>query len=228
MSTKVYYGIRFPASDLNKFSEAAHRAITDVVAKEFAKSYEFWISNVLSNSTVTGSLSRSGREQVDFYLRELADGDQESRERKMYYALEVACVVAHNTRSSEHNLVFNDAGFVLHYHNGFFYGWPYGILHNKCGKLVDAIRAEVESVEDFAYWDNVEKPEDVSDNDWILRGQLWNEATASFPVFAQVFDWTGDVFGVAKGSIKIQQALGIGWYRNKEEKGNDEHTQKSP
>lgn len=42
-------------------------------------------------------------------------------------------------------------------------------------------------IEEFSYWDNMEGPDDVSEEDWAARGKAWDAAITSDPMSMQGF-----------------------------------------
>ena len=50
----------------------------------------------------------------------------------------------------------------------------YGIAYAENRAIENAFFAS-EGIERFAYWNNTDRPDDISDDDWVSRGRLWHE-----------------------------------------------------
>lgn len=50
-----------------------------------------------------------------------------------------------------------------------------GIIFSEQKDIIDSLLAN-DWVEEFGYYDNADKPEDISEEDWTARGALWEEA----------------------------------------------------
>lgn len=62
------------------------------------------------------------------------------------------------------------SGWNVYPHGRFFYGWPWG----KFQMEQDYILA-FDGVEDFSYWDNTDRDENVTARKWSARGTIWEE-----------------------------------------------------
>lgn len=63
------------------------------------------------------------------------------------------------------------SGWTFFLDNRYFYGWPWGMI-----KLSDeVIQTFGDGIKDFCYWNNTDRPDDVSRQEWKNRERKWNQ-----------------------------------------------------
>lgn len=60
------------------------------------------------------------------------------------------------------------SGFSFFLSGSYFYGWPWGTFI-----LSDEIVLAYKKAEDYSYWNNTDRPEEVSQREWNRRSKLW-------------------------------------------------------
>jgi hypothetical protein len=59
-------------------------------------------------------------------------------------------------------------------------GRIYGMVFSERSRWVDRWM-ELDGVEDFSYWDNTDQPDEVSEEDWDARGEVWDSILRANP-----------------------------------------------
>ena len=73
--------------------------------------------------------------------------------------------------SSQNNPFNFDMCIGIHEHEDYYYLIPYGIIDNDKWNFLD----DNLQLEEFGYYDNTDKPENISDDEWNERGRIWCE-----------------------------------------------------
>lgn len=63
--------------------------------------------------------------------------------------------------------------------------WTFAIIYSEPSRAYRDVWAEIPGVEPYAYWDNTDKPEELSSRAWKRRGDQWNKRLAT-----KSLDWT--------------------------------------
>jgi len=87
-----------------------------------------------------------------------------------------------------------DATITLRRFEGRYYLIPYCDRRCHLGGLFNSLE-EDERLEEYGYWNNIDKPDEVTDTKWEERGRVWNHLTDPdiWPNFVavDVVSWSG-------------------------------------
>lgn len=71
--------------------------------------------------------------------------------------------------SLENNPFNFDMCIGIHEYEDYYYLIPYGVVDYDRWDFLD----NNPQLEEFGYWDNTDKPEEISDGEWEERGRIW-------------------------------------------------------
>lgn len=147
MSTKIYYGYRMKISKLNDFIDMARPQVFD-----------------LAEEIVRKLMSAVKKEVIQ---KKLDGGWFSETNIRFEKALELVHEIS--AQSERMSVLDIDFSFNIWIHDGMVYVIPIGEEHFK-RKLVFP-----EWVEDYSYWDNTDPPNDIDDNEWMDRAEMWEK-----------------------------------------------------
>lgn len=160
MSTKIYKGFRLKFTDTARLMAFLHRQRTEFGARAHHEAIEFvartasqhfdraWLSD-----TPYGSPPQSAVTPLFDAIKELSNRQSEIRKS--------------GHRDPEVDFDFSLALFP---HGGQLYG----IAYCDRSEWVGSFMADPD-VEDFAYWDNTDAPDNISTADWDRRREVWEQ-----------------------------------------------------
>jgi hypothetical protein len=190
MSTKIYYGLRFPTSKLCErgFVEQLRHAMQDVFAADFLHNWKKIVEQVQSDNKT----EKFWREQF---------AKAETDKQHMYYLLEWMSMENQNfARLYESTLVV----YLTE-------EWTYGYVvaeHGVAIKILSKL-CNLDNVEEYGYWDNTDRPKYLSQKEWRERRDNWEPFTsANDRVFITGVD-PGDMVHLA---MYAERVLEIGNY----------------
>ena len=147
MSTKIYEGYRLKQEGLNRFLVWLREAVYLKAEKRLLAA-----KDELQNKGHT----KSYKEFIEQY-------SWKKEEDYILYMAEEASKSA--TRDPSYDI---DFGLNLWKEGAWYYFIPYGESYTYAGLEYP------DYCEDFSYWDNVDAPEDVSEDEWANRRDTWN------------------------------------------------------
>lgn len=170
MSTKIHYGVRFPLSRLGEFAEKTRiRGLKAVETR----------ARELLDAMKDPKLSKA-----DLKL-EKKERENKLRWKKAGKLIELLREAAKDPQRSIFDLTF---GWNLYIAPGamFVLASPWGSMSREAGKLVP------KWVEEYGYWDNTDRPDEISARKWRQRELDWEIACAPdyqrHPLNLYVFD----------------------------------------
>jgi len=115
------------------------------------------------------------REQQEFQdiLSQYEDNKNRDQIALVEYA-ERVLIREYKKQSSSHvrNIFDMDVSVAFRQHNGRIYLIPYCDMMMR--DVLDFLD-DSEKVSDFAYWNNTDRPEEITDEEWDHRRDIWNE-----------------------------------------------------
>jgi len=151
VSTKIYNAYRFKKEKLNEFLEFIDDQILSSILE-----YGNKLFNNLTEHAIQKALEKKGMKGADFsdlFMRELA----------FEYYIDKAM------ESSTRDMMDLSASYNFWIRGDYVYTVAY--VENWLYEDFDY----PDWVEDFNYWDNTDKPEDVSQKEWDFREEVWEE-----------------------------------------------------
>lgn len=150
MSTKIYYGIKITDTD------------------KFMKEIQTIRAEILNEYTPNGQ----HRLYLDWFLHESNMFEQGYRKP-----------TTKDNQQFELEFVRNRSIYRLPYQHPFDLSLSYfpekqlALIYGQNEKFYHRL-LQSDTVEDYVFWDNTDKPEDISDEDWATRGADWDDAFA--------------------------------------------------
>ena len=163
MSIKIYDAWRIPRSKINEFTALAREATWAYLLKRI----DGWMATV-KDEAVQHILDEEHAARMQWFegkeVPEWAKAPDEITTAHRWRLLE-KMIVAASTKPERH-LLDSDASFNFWIHGKYAYIIPYG-------KMV--LPAEQPPwTEDYSYWNNTDRPDDVTARQWSARGRMWN------------------------------------------------------
>lgn len=158
MSTKIYEAYRIPASQFSEFLFFIYKETID----KFVSKAENLIGRIDKYSLEKMMQRYSVKEEA----KQEANWPEHKRWLKWEFLRDAFREHAHTD-----NYLFDvQSGWVFYPNGRYFYGWPWGDT-----KLDEETVLKFEDAEDFSYWDDTDKPEEISTREWRRRGIKWDE-----------------------------------------------------
>ena len=167
MSTKIYEAYRFPAEKLDEF--LAH------VRPRMLKGFFEKIERLMVLGWTKKELDAIDEKVacLDYLKDATPERIEATRERYRWYALQSKLRSA--SVSFEKSAYNVDASWNLWIYNGWVYTIPYGRYKHGA--------KELNFVEDFSFWNNSDGPDDVPEEEFRARGEVWEKVCLN--------DWNG-------------------------------------
>lgn len=167
MSTKIYDAYRFPSEKLNEFLAHVRSRMLEGFFKKIERLMVFGCT----------------REELDAINEKIACSDYlkdatperigVAKKHHRWYMLQSKLKAA--SVSSEKSTYNVDASWNLWIHDKWIYAIPYGQYKHGA--------KELDFVEDFSFWNNTDAPDDVPEEEFWARGDVWEEVCLN--------DWNG-------------------------------------
>jgi len=187
MSTKIYEGYRFPVEHLNDFIDHVR---------------EHQLAALVEKVRALMALVPDERVREELSTWEAVPDDIEKVKQYIRWSI-VAERLCEASQRPEKSLFAVDSGWNFWLHGRFVYAIPWG-------QEFEHRALELPYVEDFAYWDNTDPPENVSDEEWKRRGEIWEEVCLrrwnDRRLFYTVVDFGP---GAHATSVFVRKALGM-------------------
>ena len=166
MSIKIYEAYRFPLARLNEFVTHSRAVMMEGFLKKVDELMPFvW---------------KREREDIKAEVaawKHMQNAEQEDLERawrlRAWWKLQEELAKA--ARSSQKSLYDVEAVWNFWIYGEMVYAIPYGLFKNGAKKLG--------WVEDFSYWNSTDPPDDVSEDEFRARGEVWKKICLD--------DWNG-------------------------------------
>ncbi len=153
MSVKIYYAWRFPANRLEEFLGWSREVLRDAVYARYRD-----LMAMLPEEEIP--------ECPDRFKDHPAVWDRGKRARLAMVKVEAAAKSPY--RDSTYDL---ECGFNLWPHKRHFYVIP--IMDQWLIKVLEQDKNRPEWVENYAYWNNTDGPDDVTRKEWLARRKYW-------------------------------------------------------
>ena len=156
MSTKVYEAYRFPKDKLNDFVEF----IDETILPELLD-YGFYIFSSIKNKTINEILEKKD-------MQDLEVSDLSKREIAFEH------LIQKGIRSNFRNMYDLIVSYNFWIKGDYVYTIPYN-MQNVCPNI-----EYPDYVEEYSYWNNTDRPKDISEEEWEKRGRLWDYINSSW------------------------------------------------
>lgn len=144
MSTKIYTGIKFHATDIFELQEQLQDLGVRARKRAVELIFEFMERGVKEGHELTYD---NGARLLDIFCEDYREN-----------------------HAGRGGMVDCDLEIVVYPRNGVFYGQYFASF-----RPLEAWLKEQDLFEDFGYWNNTDEPEDVSWEDWCIRGEIWDK-----------------------------------------------------
>ena len=159
MSTKIYEAYQIETKDINLFTELYRKQIFKESKNKIMK-----ILSVLKNKNIE-ELSKKVQFEITDDFRKQKNWEDKFLLMFIFYNIIKDSKLGTNTS-------FNfDSSFNFWICNKFTYIIPYhGCFHKNKLNFLKNIK-----IKDFSYFNNVDKPEEIKNSDWIKRSKIWEQ-----------------------------------------------------
>ncbi len=155
MSTKIYTGIRFSTDNLN-----------DVVniLQQFRSSLEYLIHDKTLTYLIKSAILKMDKDALS----------EQQTNKNNYFSDSFIELM-----DKQHNISINkkrhpDVDFktsvTIFPHNGTFYGMVFTEQNEFYNLLL-----QYPIVEEYSYWNNTDKPNNITEDEWLMREDIWND-----------------------------------------------------
>jgi hypothetical protein len=198
MSTKIYTAWKIPQEKLNVFIDVMHKDMFDKAV------------NYISTMADALVLSEEGIQTLKRTHGEGAENDQRKvKELKVSLLLDMCEKAA---AIPERTPVDVECGINLWLYEKHFFCMP---IHPRWMGMPENLSDRLDWAEDFSYWNNTDRPEHLTEEEWDQRGFTWNqincgEGTASHNarrLYHSVVEFRPPSSYISKA--EIQMALGF-------------------
>jgi hypothetical protein len=159
MSTKIYTGFRFRSHDMFEIHGLIARWRDSLVT--FHNDEMAVLLASMCAETIDRNVTEAGRNAGKYPYR---DAHQEIRTRQKE-------ILGSGARDPEVDFDF-EVSILPHD------GAVYGMIFSERSRWID-LWMEQEEVEDFSYWNNVDRPSDISEDEWKERSETWSRILRS-------------------------------------------------
>lgn len=161
MSLKIYTAYKLPNSKVSDFANM----VSDFQRNKVANFLNEFIQNI--NRDPFEEWFNESYDRMD--LNEFKDNEHALNKLKFDFLIEERVRPA--SKSSERSPFCIDCGWRLYFDSELAYTMPYG--ERWIYKDVENIFPDW--IEDFTYWNNTDRPDDISKNEWQERRDKWDE-----------------------------------------------------
>jgi len=167
MSTKIYYACRFPKSRINDFLDATREYALNKIYERISGLMKDLKPKVVAKFT-DKYLKKIEKTKKDFDKKDWVGFEQTIR----YTLVMKHCVLA--SQDTRRDALFCiDFAVNIWLDKRFAYAIPYGEYWLKA----DWLKSMPEWVKDYAYWNNTDRPDELSAAQWSARRKKWDELT---------------------------------------------------
>ena len=206
MSTKIYYARKFPLEKLAEFMAFVRPEMFKRIGQEIEK-----LMAGVESSYVEAELAKNL----------CAPEREESVKRTIRFLKAQELIRWRRPEKADpgYPLYSVDCGWNIYLFKGncYAYVWGHEKLHNDI--------EYPEWAEDYAYWNNTDRPDEITDEEWNARGDTWHEILDCRQEYARrlqyvVFDTS---FSHAYISLtEMQRHLKVGWFTEKVKETEEE------
>ena len=195
MSTKIYDGYRIKNLTIQNFKET-YSSICSYIEKESKKNIMLHLSKMYYE--VADNIYNCNPENVLNVVKKELEHEVEN--------------LKEGSRSPE---LDKDIGFYMKEYKGDLYLYLFYEDSDIKNKLLDKLKG----IEDFGYWNNTDKPEEISDSHWEKRKKIWNELLTSYSFSKSDFEefyFFNSINYLEKLSFKYSDLIDISLEERKE------------
>lgn len=190
MSTKIYYGFRVATTDPKEIIELVQEYRENHWKKDSHEKKILFLSSIVAGATDPDKKFMSEEFGYEMNAYSLA----ENMWHKMRYDLKKTGLRNH--------AVDTDFQIVVFPHQDSFLG----IAYTESEKWFDQWLS-MPGVSEYGYWNNTDPPNNVSDEEWEVRGMVWDEVLGSLGIPSMV-GFTIDIHDpYGPGFIKKEEFL---------------------
>jgi len=164
MSIKIYQAVKVPVSGFNAFAKFV-REETLQMALAHTKALLGALKAEALLCALKAEKVKELKEGRYVYLKNHEKGDLIIR---WYYTLEL--FKEHNDSIDSLSLFSLESGWNFFVYEDYFYGWPWGTFILPEEKYLNYPGTKIR---DYCYWDNVDRPDNVTEGAWRERGERW-------------------------------------------------------
>lgn len=158
MSTKIYDGYRIKNLTEKEFIEK-YEYLKNIVEKEAKISIQKEIAKIFYNALDNGY----GRAEDDITVLD-------------YVKEEIKEAIEDLEKGFRAPNLDKDIGFSLKEYQGDLYLY----LFSEDSTITKLLLEKIENIEEFGYWNNTDKPDNVSEAHWEKRKKIWNTLLTSY------------------------------------------------
>lgn len=161
MSTKIYNGLKLNISNINELKKELVEFNTKTLMPFYKKEYSKMIAALLTGKV--DSARYKNKDNIDFKI------SIEETYHEIYKDVRDRTkeVLKTNRRDVEIDFDFNIV--ILPIENK-----TLAIVYSEQNSFVELFKG-LPFVEEYGYWDNSDKPDEISEEDWQTRNKDWNE-----------------------------------------------------
>lgn len=162
MSTKIYEGIRFPVGRLDGFMEAVGPQHLRRVVQRV---------RTIQKSLKSEAVEHHAKKNYPELIKDPKFKKRALRESEFEILSEQCMKASQSMVRDEYSMIFwLDCGWTLWPRGLYFYAYPYGESWTR-----ERIQFP-KWVEEYGYWNNTDKPGNLSDRQWDARRRNWDRA----------------------------------------------------
>jgi len=166
MSTKIYFAWRCKDNCFDRFLQSIREHCFAIARKKLNQ-----LSNHVSQQVVVDEYVKDKKCTLNGFIR------THGRRIRLYHAIYDVTLESYSSRRSDFCI---DLALNVFYYNKYFYVVPVGESYMFAGlKLVDG-------VENYEYYNNTDKPRNISTRQWAKRASIWDELIRNWDAFRMV------------------------------------------
>lgn len=156
MNTKIYDGYRIKNITIEEF-KTKYSYLLDYIKEKSVKNIYLYLSSKYYEN-LDNVYNTKPENVLEMIKKEIKDECEE---------------LASGRRSLDFD---KDIGFFMKEYKGDLYLY----MFYEDSKVKKILLNKIENIEDFSYWNNTDKPDEVSESHWDKRSKIWNELLTSY------------------------------------------------